>query len=87
MNEITEQDFPEPIPNPHGAAAMSERTGQEIAQARDKWLESDEGIKCLDTGILFSPHQSQYLRNRLLRAFEAGATWDFPIPNTEAETP
>jgi hypothetical protein len=46
-----------------------------LARARDKWLASEEGKRCLDTGILWSPHQTQYLENRLVTAFLAGAKW------------
>lgn len=37
------------------------------AKARDKWLESEEGVKCQS-----GQPQGQYLRNRLERAFLAG---------------
>lgn len=36
--------------------------------AWDKWLESDEGKKCTDGAGVFT----DYLRNRLYRAFNAG---------------
>jgi hypothetical protein len=39
------------------------------AVALDKWLESEDGRKCLSPGA-----HGQYLRNRLMRAFQAG--WD-----------
>lgn len=44
-----------------------------LAKARDKWLESLEGRSCLDKSILLMPESLQYLKNRLERAFAAGA--------------
>ena len=46
-----------------------------LAKARDEWLESDEGKRCRDAIILSSPHVTQYLENRLVLAFLAGARW------------
>lgn len=46
-----------------------------LAKARDAWLESDEGKRCRDAAILSSPHATQYLENRLVLAFLAGARW------------
>lgn len=40
-----------------------------LAKARDEWLESDEGKKCLE-GTTYG----DYLRNRIYTAFIAG--WD-----------
>lgn len=42
-------------------------SGREQAKARDKWLESDEGKKCLA-----GTATGQYLENRLHLAFIAG---------------
>jgi len=48
----------------------------ELAEARDKWLESDEGKKCGNPQSLcssnFRPSTKQYLQNRLKVAFIAG---------------
>lgn len=44
-----------------------------LAKARDEWMESDDGQKCLGPEILSRPADSQFLRNRLVRAFIAGA--------------
>ena len=41
----------------------------ELAKARDRWLQSEEGEEC-STGET----RGQYLRNRIERAFIAG--WD-----------
>ena len=41
----------------------------ELAKARDKWLRSEDGKKCI-AGHTYG----QYLRNRIERAFIAG--WD-----------
>jgi hypothetical protein len=53
----------------------SKDTKSPLAKARDKWMRSKEGRDCLDNGILFSPNHGPYLKNRLERAFIAGATW------------
>ena len=47
-----------------------------LAKARDKWLQSEEGEKC-STGET----HGQYLRNRIEKAFVAGA--DFSTKRTE----
>jgi hypothetical protein len=39
-----------------------------------EWETSKEGQGCLDATILFSPHHHQYLRNRLMRTWQAA--WD-----------
>ena len=45
-----------------------------LAQARDAWFESDEGKGCTNCQSLnIDPQQYRYLRNRLERAFLAGA--------------
>lgn len=41
--------------------------GQKIARARDKWMQSLEGVGCLH-----GTTSGKYLRNRLERAFIAG---------------
>lgn len=41
----------------------------ELAKARDRWLESEDGKECCRAMA-----QGQYLRNRIERAFIAG--WD-----------
>lgn len=42
--------------------------------ARDEWLQSPEGLRCLDpTNFLRKPSDAEYLRNRLFLAFIAGA--------------
>ena len=44
-----------------------------LAQARDVWFDSDEGILALGTSILWRTSYLQFLRNRLELAFIAGA--------------
>ncbi len=44
----------------------------ELAIKRDEWFESKEGKRCCDPDGLILP-DPQYLRNRLERAFLAGA--------------
>lgn len=45
-----------------------------LAKARDEWLESKEGKSCTDGSSIYLPTgQSQYLRNRIEMAFIAGA--------------
>jgi len=44
----------------------------ELAIKRDEWFESDEGKRCCDPTELGLPSR-KYLRNRLERAFLAGA--------------
>jgi hypothetical protein len=46
-----------------------------LAKARDEWLQSKEGKRCLDSEILRSCHYKQFLENRLVLAFLAGAKW------------
>lgn len=47
-----------------------------LAKARDQWLESADGEKCADPLTLkTSADQRQYLENRLVQAFLAGADW------------
>ena len=43
---------------------------QLISRAWNAWLASEEGQKCLSEGAY-----GEYLRNRLWRAFIAGALW------------
>lgn len=46
----------------------------ELAIKRDEWFKSDEGIGCLEVKKLALHHAHQkYLKNRLERAFLAGA--------------
>jgi len=45
----------------------------DLAKARDEWFSSKEGQEAQDASILYSPHQSRWLRNRLEGAFIAGA--------------
>jgi hypothetical protein len=45
-----------------------------LAKARDDWMESDDGKKCLETSILFKTSDRRYLlKYRLEMAFIAGA--------------
>lgn len=46
-----------------------------LAQARDEWMESPDGLRCQEVGILLRPSNHQYLKNRLETAFIAGAIW------------
>lgn len=59
------------------------KEGKAKAKAHDKWLESKEGKQCMESGILFSPHHRQFLENRLMLAFEAGANWAEGQPKTK----
>jgi len=46
-----------------------------LAKARDEWLVSPNGIKCLDGSTIYVPAvQWEYLKNRLESAFIAGWT-------------
>lgn len=46
----------------------------ELAIERDHWFASEEGKKCMGTtGLGLHPKNLKYLRNRLERAFLAGA--------------
>lgn len=52
----------------------------------EQWLESEEGRKAMDVGILKDPSYSVYLKNRLYWAFHAGV---YPLNgklDTVAET-
>lgn len=51
---------------------MSEDLRTPIAKARDNWLESAEGLHCLEDSILSYRELTHYLRNRLQLAFQAG---------------
>lgn len=44
------------------------------AKARDKWLASEEALRCLEPSILSKQSHEEFLRNRLVSAFSAG--WD-----------
>ena len=47
-----------------------------LANARDEWLASAEGQKCSNPASLtLAPTARQYLENRLVSAFLAGAKW------------
>lgn len=47
-----------------------------LAKARDEWLASADGVTCGDpTTLGASPLTRQYLENRLVKAFLAGANW------------
>lgn len=46
-----------------------------LARARDEWLESAEGQVATSVNILRHPNQQQFLENRLVGAFIAGANW------------
>ena len=47
-----------------------------LAKARDHWLESADGKKCCDPLTLKAPADArQYLENRLVGAWIAGAAW------------
>lgn len=51
---------------------MEEKKHPHVA-AWNKWLESDEGQRCVEpTGIKMPKDQRQYLENRLQAAFRAG---------------
>lgn len=50
---------------------MTEDLRAPIAKARDRWLDSAEGLRCLEDSILTFGARP-YLRNRLQQAFEAG---------------
>lgn len=43
-----------------------------LAKARDKFLESEEGLSITEPSILSNPDQKQYLINRIQLAFLAG---------------
>lgn len=48
--------------------------GKALAAARDAWFASDEGEQCMQPELLYNPVEGQrYLKNRLERAFLAGA--------------
>ena len=51
-------------------------TRSPLAEARDQWLESDDGKKASNPATL-APLETcqQYLENRLAEAFLAGAKW------------
>jgi hypothetical protein len=42
------------------------------AKAKDKWFASEDGMNCQTASILRYPCDSEYLRNRLDRAFYSG---------------
>lgn len=67
-------------PPEYGGATCSDLRSP-LAKARDDWMLSDDGEKATDTGILFSPHHAQYLRNRVESAWLAGARWGMDHPN------
>ena len=47
-----------------------------LAKARDEWLESADGKACCDPLTLKAPSDArQYLENRLVGAWIAGAAW------------
>jgi hypothetical protein len=47
-----------------------------LAKARDEWLDSPEGKRCSNADLLRYPCQRQFLENRLIEAFCAGANWE-----------
>lgn len=50
------------------------REGEALAFAWNVWSESEEGRECEEPTTLYAhPEARQYLRNRLWRAFMAGA--------------
>ena len=58
-----------------------------LAKARDKFMESPEGKSLCEPSILFSPHHSQFLRNRIERAWLLGVECGgkHPCPNAGYE--
>ena len=55
---------------------MSRDKRNPMAKARDAWLESDDGKACIDPLTLKAPADArQYLINRLVSAWIAGAEW------------
>lgn len=46
-----------------------------LSKARDEWLDSKEGQLALDAGTLGMNNPKYYMRNRLEKAFHAGANW------------
>jgi len=66
-----------------GGVAVQRSVGQPaldmrspLAKARDKWLESADGKSCCDPLTLKAPADArQYLENRLVSAWLAGAAW------------
>jgi hypothetical protein len=52
----------------------------ELAIKRDEWLESEEGIDCLDAlGLILTSKYSQLLRIKIEAAFLAGAKADAEV--------
>ena len=51
----------------------------ELAIKRDEWFGSEEGRKCCDAATLGHIQPERFLRNRLERAFLAGAKADAEV--------
>ena len=51
------------------------------AVALDKWLESDDGKRCINDSLLRHSKDSYYLENRIKTAFAAG--WEAAEENTK----
>ena len=58
-----------------------------LAKARDKFMESAECKRLCEPSLLRGPHESQYLRNRIERAWLLGVEYGekHPCPNTQAQ--
>ena len=58
-----------------------------LAKARDKFMESDDGKRLCEPSLLRGTHESQYLRNRIERAWLLGVEYGekHPCPNTGYE--
>ena len=54
-----------------------------LAKARDKFMESAECKRLCEPSLLRGPHESQYLRNRIERAWLLGVEYGekHPCPN------
>ncbi len=78
INEVPQIQAVDPAASDSGGyMAKSPRLDRRshLAKARDEWLASPQGESCMGPVILRSMEDRQYLQNRLVSAFIAGARW------------